>query len=67
MLSHRGQHILAIIEDDGTGFDRRAAMERGGVGLFGMRQRLEDLGGTLSVDSTLGQGTTVFIDLPVPA
>ena len=66
VLSRRGQHILAIVEDDGTGFDRQAAMEHGGVGLFGMRQRLEDLGGTLSVDSALGEGTTVFIDLPVP-
>jgi len=50
------------IEDDGKGF--RVERERG-MGLLGMQERVEYLGGELAVDSAPGQGTTLRVTLPV--
>ena len=56
------------IEDDGEGFDPEEARPTGdslrGVGLLGMRERLELVGGTLRVESALGQGTRVRMEIP---
>jgi signal transduction histidine kinase len=51
------------IDDDGTGFDvKRADSETGQVhlGLVGMRERMQIVGGTLKIRSAAGQGTTVI-------
>ena len=45
------------IRDDGSGFD--PATTSGGSGVVGMRDRLEALGGSLSLESAPGEGTTV--------
>ena len=51
------------IRDDGAGMDPEA---RGwGLGLIGMRERASALDGMLRVQSTLGQGTTVVVTLPL--
>lgn len=54
------------IRDDGKGFDVPGAEHgaSGGVGLFGMRERVHDLGGRWSVDSAPRQGTTVTAYIP---
>jgi signal transduction histidine kinase len=51
------------ITDDGKGFDAQRVR---GVGLIGMEERVKRLGGTLKIDSSAGQGTTVAAELPVP-
>jgi signal transduction histidine kinase len=60
--------LVIEIEDDGEGFDPAdAAGEPGslrGIGLLGMRERIEILGGTVVVDSEPGRGTRVVIDVP---
>ncbi len=57
------------IEDDGQGFDleavRRSAARGRGMGLMGMQERIELLGGTLTIHSQPGQGTRVRIDVPL--
>jgi signal transduction histidine kinase len=56
------------IEDNGVGFDRQKVQSdrtNGGLGLIGMKERLNGIGGTLSIDSTLGGGTRILIRLPV--
>lgn len=56
--------IKAVIEDDGQGFDPSA--EGGdGVGLIGMRERIELLDGSLAVESSETTGTTVALEVPV--
>ncbi|HZP90787.1 MAG TPA: ATP-binding protein [Actinomycetota bacterium] len=59
------------VSDDGIGFDVAAesARARSGeaVGLMGMRERAELVGGTLTVSSTIGVGTTVAADIPLLA
>jgi signal transduction histidine kinase len=53
------------ITDDGAGFDTTTA--RHGSGLQGMADRLAALGGTFSIHSEPGHGTTLSAQLPVPA
>jgi signal transduction histidine kinase len=70
ILERRGDHLLAIIEDDGLGFDpesvRRSASAKHKLGLFGMEERAALMGGTLQVESGPGQGTTLFVRVPLP-
>jgi signal transduction histidine kinase len=55
--------IEVSVRDDGTGFD--PAVEQGSAyGLVGMRFRVEAEGGTLTLRSSPGQGTTVQVRLP---
>ena len=55
---------LAII-DDGIGFDPEEKTGEGGLGLVSMQERIEKLGGDLSISSTPGEGTEVvaYVDL----
>jgi signal transduction histidine kinase len=57
------------VADDGGGFDAAAAAgpETGHFGLANMRERVQRLGGTLTVDSAAGRGTTVIADIPIPS
>ena len=53
------------VRDDGTGFDPTGALH--GAGLANMRDRVESLGGTLTMDSRPDAGTRVRGRIPVPA
>jgi signal transduction histidine kinase len=56
-----------VIEDDGHGFDLGGTlMDRDGFGLHSMRERMELIGGTLSIDSAPGRGTRVVARVPMP-
>src|SRR5439155_20495996 len=56
-LTQRDGDLMFEIEDDGRGFD--ATLTRRGTGLQGMADRLDAIGGTLTVRSTPGEGTLV--------
>lgn len=59
--------VTLDVYDDGVGFDPAAAAppsDTGGYGLRAMRQRVEQLGGSFSVESTPGEGTIVAAQLP---
>jgi signal transduction histidine kinase len=59
------------VNDDGVGFDALEVSARArtgeAVGLEGMRERAEIVGGTFRVDSVPGRGTRVAAELPLPA
>jgi signal transduction histidine kinase len=60
--------ILCSIEDDGVGLDKAALSNRNkqaGLGLLGIRHRLEPLGGMLQIDSGRGRGTHVRVSIPL--
>ncbi|MGY1619622.1 sensor histidine kinase [Geodermatophilus sp. SYSU D00691] len=56
-------HLRVVVEDDGRGF---APDRPRGLGLAGLADRLDVLGGTLTVRSAPGAGTAVCMEIPVP-
>ncbi|HMD01165.1 MAG TPA: histidine kinase, partial [Ferruginibacter sp.] len=59
------KYINLIVEDNGKGFDHNKAMEeKRGIGLGNILSRVEFLKGNIDIDSSLGKGTTVIIDIP---
>lgn len=69
LLEKRGHSVMLIVEDDGRGFDvtqvMDARLEQRKLGLYGMRERASLLGGTLTIESTPGMGTAVFVEIPL--
>jgi signal transduction histidine kinase len=68
LLEYRGDSVVCIVEDDGRGFDVRKVLEAKGMrrlGLYGMQERISLVGGKLTVESTAGLGTTVFVEIPL--
>jgi signal transduction histidine kinase len=64
LLERRGDKLVVLVEDNGVGFDPATVYESGRLGVFGMRERTEMLGGTLTVESSPGAGTTLLLEIP---
>jgi signal transduction histidine kinase len=64
VVTRKNAHVSVVIEDDGKGFEPRAAEAGDGLGLLGMRERVQLLDGTLAVESASGAGTTLVLELP---
>jgi signal transduction histidine kinase len=67
-LGYLPEGVTLDVFDDGRGFDPGTVpppSESGGYGLRAMRQRIEQLGGELSVESAPGEGTVIAAQLPV--
>lgn len=75
ILTQSNERICAIIEDDGVGFDQEEIEEEGsngetvriGLGLRGIGERVSIMQGVFTVESTPGEGTTLYVDIPIPA
>lgn len=69
LLERRGPSVVAIVEDDGRGFDVARVMgscpQEKNLGLYGMQERASLLGGTMTIESTPGVGTAVFVEIPL--
>ncbi len=61
-LSCNGEGVRLEFRDDGDGF--KVKDRHDGVGLTGMRERVEQMGGTLSIKSLRGEGTNIVVVLP---
>jgi signal transduction histidine kinase len=64
-LSQSDGHLTFVVADDGRGFDPHATGY--GTGLQGVADRLDAIGGTLSVASRTGAGTTITGTVPAVA
>jgi signal transduction histidine kinase len=62
----RDRHLIVLVSDEGRGFDPGAVVEPG-IGVAGMYERAELLGGSLSIQSAVGHGTDVTLVLPLRA
>ncbi len=61
------ERLVLTVGDDGCGFDPAGPEVRGQrLGLTSMEERATELGGTLAVTSTLGEGTIVRLEVPAP-
>jgi signal transduction histidine kinase/ligand-binding sensor domain-containing protein len=67
-LSSDPDFLYAVIRDNGCGFDveqvRSKAMRGDHLGLLGLDERVNSVGGTVTLDSEPGQGTTLHIEIP---
>jgi len=64
LLRLHKQHVVLIVEDDGVGFVPASLGIQDHLGLFGMRERVEMLGGTFMIESSPGKGTTIKAEVP---
>ncbi len=55
--------VTITVRDDGVGFDPGQVAERRGMGLQMMRERVEELGGVIDVESTPSNGTRVRVTM----
>ncbi|HET6643516.1 MAG TPA: GAF domain-containing sensor histidine kinase [Gaiellaceae bacterium] len=63
VLTRKGNRVVAVIEDDGRGFDPADTRDER-LGLLGMRERIALVDGKLSVESRPGEGTTIAVEVP---
>ena len=71
-IDRRDAAVRLIVTDDGRGFSTRQVLAReedvgvegGHFGLRGIQDRVAMLGGTFSLESTVGHGTTLTVTLP---
>ena len=64
-LKATGGWVVGTVADNGCGFDT-GALQRDGLGLVGMEERIRELGGHFRVTSVAGHGTRVEFRLPIP-
>ncbi|MDH6542410.1 signal transduction histidine kinase [Streptomyces sp. SPB4] len=64
-LSFLGDQVVLDIADDGAGFAETRSASGRGHGLPAMRARVRQLGGTLTIESTPGEGTVLSAVIPL--
>jgi PAS domain S-box-containing protein len=64
-LGYMSNQLNLTVTDRGNGFDAEAAINRGGLGLVSMRERVRLVDGTISIESKLMAGTTVHVQVPL--
>lgn len=65
VVTSYNSYVQCVVEDDGVGFDEKGLLPGEQVGLMGMRERLDVLGGSLRIESAPAEGTTLYARLPV--
>jgi len=66
VLIHRSSNVVRlVVEDDGKGFDVGQSQSDTQLGLVGMRERTHLVGGSMTVESSPGRGTTICISVPL--
>jgi PAS domain S-box-containing protein len=63
-LAFEREGLRFELRDDGAGFDPASLNE--GLGLLGIKERVEMMGGELTIQSAEGEGTAIFASLPAP-
>ncbi|MCP9199033.1 sensor histidine kinase [Gramella sp. GC03-9] len=64
-ITHHGDEISIMIEDNGKGFEPANLKPKEGMGIYSIQKRVEHRGGTVDVESIPGKGTSVIINMPV--
>lgn len=62
-LTHYGDAVNLMIEDNGVGFDHSRIKPTMGMGLYSIQKKVENLGGRVTIEAIRGKGTTVIIDI----
>jgi two-component system, NarL family, sensor kinase len=62
-LAKHDQQLTITVEDDGKGFDKAILVQEAGMGWKNIRNRVQFINGHIEVDSTIGKGTSVTIEI----
>ena len=65
MLIRQKNKLSISIEDNGKGFNTGNAVTFEGIGLKNIYSRIAFLKGTVNIDSQIGKGTAVYIEVPI--
>jgi signal transduction histidine kinase len=63
-LYRDGRHIILEVQDEGKGFDMDEVSNEAKLGVTGMKQRAEQCGGEISIDSSPGAGSRIVFKIP---
>ena len=69
MVEGRAAELVLLIEDNGRGFSEDETPGRSqdsGLGLTSMRERAALVGGSVTVESAVGQGTSIYVRVSLP-
>jgi PAS domain S-box-containing protein len=64
ILEQTAERVRVTVDDNGIGFDFKQALQEGRLGLLGVQERVEMLNGKLTIESGLGEGTTLVVEVP---
>jgi signal transduction histidine kinase len=67
LLKTSPEMLRVEVRDSGPGFDPVVAASKGRLGMRGMRQRVEVLGGVFELQTTIGSGTLISVSIPLTA
>lgn len=67
VLQRQDDRVVLVVEDDGRGFETKTSHNPGSYGLEGMAERIDMVGGHLSLRSSPGQGTVITATVPATA
>ncbi len=67
VILRKAHEITMLVEDNGQGFDSAQVQAKGDkcLGLMGMRERVNLLGGSFVIESVPGEGTTIRVRIPL--
>jgi PAS domain S-box-containing protein len=64
-LEQYNGNLILKVHDNGKGFDEAAIANKNTLGLTGMKERASMFGGMIIIESRMGRGTTVFLQVPL--
>ena len=64
-LKYDENTVSLEMTDDGKGFEPEAVSQSGGFGLQGIQERVQQLGGTLNIESASLRGTRLSVRIPL--
>ncbi len=62
-LTGNDDSVILMIEDNGKGFDVKTIETISGLGINSMKKRIHDIGGVITIDSKMGRGTIIIVEL----
>jgi len=63
-LEQKDQQLILTIEDNGRGFEKKEIDSKKTLGILGMKERTQVMGGNYEINSIPGKGTTVMVTVP---
>ena len=64
-LTQHEERLNIMVEDNGKGFNPKKIKKAKGMGISSIDKRVDHLNGSLNIESDIGKGTTIIIDIPV--